>query len=118
MTKKDRTLPSYVYQLRNRYYVAQTVNKEQIIYGRYDTREEAVQRRNQLVNDGVIKHRRGKHRIKNYEDRYLTNKKGRYYIQKCIDGKITHFGILNSLEEARRERDYLESIEWDYGNMY
>lgn len=40
MTKSDRDLPSNVYKLWNRYYIAQTRNGEKKVYGRYDTREE------------------------------------------------------------------------------
>lgn len=119
MTKPDRTLPSNVYQTHNRYYVAQTVNYERIVYGRYDTPEEAIERRNQLVQEGTIIEHNGKHRIKNYEDRYITKKSNTMYqIMKWYEGELQYFCVFHSLKVAREERDFLERIGWDYGNMY
>ena len=118
MTKPNRNLPSNVYQCRNRYWVAQQVNGENKVYGWYDTREEAIQHRNQLVQKGVITNRVGKHRIKNYENRYIQKThSNKYRIQKKIDGVIQHFGVFSTISEAREERDYLESIGWDYSEM-
>lgn len=110
MTKSDRDLPSHVYQTRNRYFVAQYVNKERVVYGRYDTREEAIQRRNQLIHDGVIQDRKE-------ENRYISKKNRGYFIQKNINGVVEYFGMFRTLEDAREERDFLESIDWDYSNM-
>ena len=118
MTKQDRKLPSNVYQCRNRYWVAQQVDGEKKVYGWYDTREEAIQHRNQLVREGVITSRVGKHRIKNYENRYIQKThSNKYRIQKKIDGVIQHFGVFHTISEAREERDYLERIGWDYSEM-
>ena len=110
MTKSDRDLPSHVYQTRNRYFVAQYVNKERVVYGRYDTREEAIQRRNQLIHDGVIQDRKK-------ENRYISKKNRGYFIQKRINDVVEYFGMFRTLEDAREERDFLESINWDYDNM-
>lgn len=117
MTKQDRKLPSYVYRHWNRYEVSQVVNGEKRLYGRYNTPEEAIHKRNQLVEDGTIRPRQGQHRIKNYDDRYIHKRGSVYRIGKKVDGRMEHFGVFKSLEDAREERDYLESIDWDYGNM-
>ena len=108
---------SNVYKIGKYYCVAQNVNKKRIYYGKYKTREKAITVRNNLVKHGIITNRRGQHRIKNYQDRYIHKDRGKYTISKVINGKQEYFGLFPSREEARQERDYLESIEWDYSNM-
>ena len=84
-------------------------------YGTYDTYNEAVQKRNQLIENGwnkdLIQYQRGQ----NNPDRYICeNSSGNYRIQKVVNGEIIHFGVCNSIEEARSERDFWESINWDF----
>lgn len=56
--------------------------------------------------------------ISKEQDRYIKKTKaGTYSIQKHINGVRGHFGTYRTLEDAREERDYLESIDWDYSNM-
>ena len=66
-------------------------------------------------NDIMTSNKRG--RPHNGDMRYLRKTKaGKYNIQKQVDGKIQSFGTY-TLNEAKEERNYLESIEWDYDNM-
>lgn len=112
-----RNTPSNVYKRRNKYIVSQVHNKKKHIYGTYNTLEKAIQKRNKLAEQGIIKELRGKHRIRNHEDRYIYKYNTRYYIRKVVNKKQEHFGVFKTLHEARQERDYLEQIEWDYSNM-
>lgn len=112
-----RNTPSNIYKRRNKYIVSQVQNKKKHVYGTYNTLEEAIQKRKQLAEQGIIKELRGKHRIRNHEDRYIYKYKTRYYIRKVVNKKQEHFGVFKTLHEARQERDYLESIQWDYSNM-
>lgn len=109
--------PSHVYKNGKSYYVSQVKKGIRKYYGTYPTLEEAVQRRNQLVREGVIKDKRGHHRIKNYNNRYIYPTNGKYRILKVVNKQQEDFGICSTLEEARVERDYLERIGWDYTNM-
>ena len=46
------------------------------------------------------------------------HKCGEYYlVRKVIDGECVYGGCFLSLELARCERDFLESIGWDYDNL-
>ena len=40
-----------------------------------------------------------------------------YQVKKIIDGETIYAGTFKNLEEAQKERDYLESIDWDYNNI-
>ena len=113
----DPPRPSHVYWNGNMWYVAQVVNGETKYYGYYKTLREAINRRDTLVQEGVITSRAGKHRIKNFQNRYIYKHKDKYYLKKVVNKQPEHFGTFNTLEEARQERDFLESINWDYTNM-
>lgn len=109
--------PTNVYWNGNKWYIAQIVNGEAKYYGTYKTLQEAIKVRNNLVKQGIITNRKGQHRIKNYQDRYVHKDGKKYTISKVVNGKQEYFGVYHTYEEAIRERDYLESIQWDYGNM-
>ena len=119
MKNKKYGLPSYVYKLYNTYVVEQQVNKKKTVYGKFKDREEAIKLRDKLVRDGVIVRRNtGWHRIKDYEHRYIQlTPQGTWLIQKWVDGHMNVFGTYHRLEDAMAERDYMESIGWDYDNM-
>ena len=115
--KKDN-LPSYVYKQHNLYTVQRQKGEKLIIYGKFQEPEEAIQLRNKLIQEGTLKERRGKHRIKDWQNRYIKKTyNGKYAVQKQVNGEYCWFGVWNTLEDAIDERDYLESIGWDYDNM-
>ena len=88
--------------------------KQQLYFGTYDTLEEALEKRDQLLKEGELV---SKMKKKDTRHINMTNT-GKYVIRKMINGKIEHFGTFNTLEDAIDERDYLESIDWDYENMW
>jgi len=107
-----------VYKLHSLYYVQRQKGGKLIIYGKFRKHEEAIQLRNKLIQEGTLKERRGKHRIKDWNKRYIHQiGNGKYSIQKQVNGEYCSFGVWNTLEDAIDERDYLEQIGWDYDNM-
>ena len=115
--KKD-DLPSYVYKQKNLYHVQRYKDGKPIVYGKFRKREDAIQLRNKLIQDATLKERRGKHRIKDWQNRYIKKTyNGKYAVQKKVNGEYQHFGTYKTLEDARDERDYLEGIGWDYDEM-
>ena len=107
-----------MYKLHSLYYVQRQKGGKLIIYGKFRKHEEAIQLRNKLIQEGTLKERRGKHRIKDWQNRYIKKTyNGKYAVQKQVNGEYQHFGTYKTLEDARDERDYLESIGWDYDNM-
>lgn len=111
--KSKSGLPSYVYKELNKYVVKQKGK----VYGRFKDKGQAISLRNKLVHNGTIVRLQGRHRIKNWEDRYIQYRNGKYYINKQVGKRFEYFGVYKTIEEARSERDYLESIAWDYSNM-
>lgn len=85
---------------------------QHIYFGYYDTLEEAIRERDLLIKDGMLVPK-----VQQRDTRYIRRVKGKYRIQKNINGKMEYFGTFNTLDDARDERDYLESIDWDYSNM-
>lgn len=114
--KRKNNLPSFVYKNNKKYCVCQQVNGRKKYYGTYLDLDDAIQLRDKLVSEGVIKSRVGLHRLRG-DTRYITHYDGRYCIYKNVDGRQEYFGSFKTLEEAMMERDYLESIDWDYSNM-
>ena len=87
----------------------------------FSTLHEAQEYKNQLRQHGLLKKARTGRPIKHHENRYIYTCKHpngtSYVIQKMINGKIQHYGTYRNLQDAREERDFLESIDWDYSNM-
>lgn len=108
-----KRIEKYVYQYWNKYKIIQGQNTWVT-----STLEEALQLKQELIKQGKIVPRlRGPH-PRDYEDRYINEtKSGTYQIRKMVDGEPSHFGTFKTMEDAREERDYLESIGWDYDNM-
>ena len=94
------------------------MKQKQKILAKADTEEEAKQHKTRLIMEGkLIPHNVGR-QPKNYENRYIQKRHNKkYVIQKYVDKKIQHFGTYNNIEEARKERNYLESINWNYDNI-
>lgn len=111
---EGKTIEPYIYQYNNRYYVKQ---KHKILAKAY-TAQEAQKQKIRLINEGKLIPREAGRPVKNYEDRYIQKKhNNKYTIQKYVNKKVQHFGIYPNIEEARKERDYLESINWNYDNI-
>lgn len=55
------------------------------------------------------------------EDKWLNRNihkcNGMFLVRKVIDGELVYGGCFRSLDLARCERDFLESIGWDYSNL-
>lgn len=84
-------------------------------YGTYDTYKEAVQKRNQLIEHNWDKTLITLERGKDNPDRYITKTKSNSYaLVKMVDGEHVHFGTYASLSDAREDRDFWESINWDF----
>ena len=113
LLKKTCRIARYVYKNHNKYYVV--YHKKNI--AKCDSEEEAIKERDRLINEGkIIPQRRGR-KPRCEEDRYIRRVKGKYTLQKSINGKTEYFGTFKTLEEARSERDLLESINWKWEDV-
>lgn len=110
-----KRIEKYVYQYYNKYVIKQ---KQQTLYIT-NTLQDALQKKQELQQQGKLRPlQRGPYPHRNPENRYITKThSGTYAIRKMVNGYHQHFGTYKTLEDAREERDYLESIEWDYDEM-
>lgn len=83
-------------------------------YGTYNSFSEAIEARKQLNANNWDKSIVKYWNVKDNIDRYIQPSGDKYRIQKHINGVRIHFGTCNTLEEARAERDFFESINWDW----
>ena len=114
MTNDYERISKHIYRQFRKYKIMQN-NK---VIGSFNTEEEARKAYAKLLHDGVIQNKRRGRPISREIDRYIKKTKaGTYSIQKYVNGVKEHFGTYRTLEDAREERDYLESIDWDYSNM-
>ena len=88
----------------------------------FKTLQDAQEYKEKLQNAGLLKKSTPAGRpFKKYEDRYIQKNIHlsciSYTIKKKLNGKEEIFGTYRNLQDAREERDFLESIDWDYSNM-
>ena len=80
-------------------------------YGTYGTLQEAIQKKRELIHDGRI------HPYNLNPDRYIEETPyGAYRISRKIGGVKENFGVYSDLDEARRERDWMEAQNWRYND--
>lgn len=49
--------------------------------------------------------------------RNITSCHHGFKVQKWRQGELVYAGLFKSLREAIKERDYMESIDWNYDNL-
>ena len=115
MTKRKR-MEKNISRIGDRYIVH--------IERRFKTLREAQEYKEKLRKQGLLRKATGNPHgrpFKNYENRYIQKYEHSNYtsytISKKVGEKVESFGTYHSLEDAREERDFLESIDWDYSNM-
>lgn len=109
----------YIYYMQGKYRVLKTIDDRKAYYGGYDTLEEARKRRDYLVSIDWDEPKtfRKYERIERDDSMkyiYLDKRSGNYFIKKGDEC----YGTFKSLDDAKNERDYMVSIDWDYGDMY
>lgn len=115
-----RELPSHIYKWANTYNIISSNNGVKTVHYKTQDLQKAIKKRKELINRGIIKHLKRGRPCKENPNRYIYRKKkgnGGYCIRKNINGKYTYFTTLPSLDAAREERDFLESINWDWDNI-
>lgn len=48
---------------------------------------------------------------------YLTNN-SKYELRKRVNGKLTYFGVFNTLDDAKRYREYCMRYDWNVDPYY
>ncbi|PAV08082.1 hypothetical protein [Methanosphaera cuniculi] len=110
MTSQKNNKNLYITNKNGKYCVYKNLNGKTHYYGAYKTLEEAKKTRTY-----IIMHQWKKPPVKENPDKHIyPYKKNKYRIIKQINGKAHDFGIYNTLEEARKERDLLIHSNWEY----
>lgn len=97
----------YIYKTTSNKYCIRQKNQ---YYGTYPTLEEATQKLHELIQNGEIQPKT-KDPLRYISTRYTSLRKKKYRLRKTINGKEIH-KTYPTLEEAIKERDYMESINW------
>lgn len=95
------------------YEIRKEINHHKYNFGCYDTLEEAINAREYFVKTGW----KINERLIFSKAQHITEKDGKYYINKFINGKLEYFGVFHNLEDAQEEVRFLKSCDWDYDNM-
>ena len=92
----------------NVYVVIRRINDDFIRYGTFNTYEDALNRRNELLLTNWI--------IEEEEEKieeFIYYNKGRYFVKNEIDGEMRIFGIFDELEDAVDFRLKCIKAKWD-----
>ena len=100
----------YIYKTKGAY----MIYKDRFYYGTFATFEEAYKYKQYLEDHDWDKKLAYRKRGKCNPHRYIVKNNGSYSIHKSVDGKIVVFATCKKLEDAIAERDFLESINWDW----
>ena len=109
--KRGKTLkstPQYIYRYHKRYLIGKIVNGVWTRFGTYESIEEAVKVRDELIkNDWLV----GDSHV--LGDSYIYPSGKHYKIRKRINGVFKYLGSFKTLEDARKVRDKLVDFGWD-----
>ena len=107
--KPSRGYGKYIAKVGKKYRVQKAVNGKPVVFGVYETLEEATLARDKFESENW----------KNVPDRseipskrYIHKTSRGYVIYKRIDGEVKYFGSFKTFEEALEERDKLIQNNW------
>ena len=111
---KNKKEPKNIYKAYGGVYeIRKEINHKKYSFGTYPTLEEAIKARDYFVKNGWKIYER----LIFSTPQYIVKRNGKYEIRKVINGKLEHFGVFNSLEDAKDEVTFLKKCGWDYDNM-
>lgn len=107
----------YICFQNGKYTIRKSINGKLKVFGRYDTLEEAIEHRNELINNNWNNSENNDEYTQRLE--YLKTipniyyNLGKYVIRKYIKNQSVSFGAFDSLEEALKHKEYCEENNWD-----
>lgn len=109
----DKKSNKYIHKTGKKYGVFKSIKCKLVYFGVFNTIEDARQYRNFLMDHNWdIKYRLVNSQNHNVPQ-YIRKNKHTYSIHKYIEGKTVYFGTFDTLEEARKHRDFLINHHWD-----
>ncbi|WP_413862296.1 SPOR domain-containing protein [Methanobrevibacter sp. UBA417] len=109
--RADSKYGRFIKKEGNRYIISRFINNENHIFGKFDTLDEAIEVRDELIIDNW-----GKFNLSssNKYGRYISFNGNYYQIVKSVDGKQRCFGSYKNLEDAKKIRDQFIKEDWKY----
>jgi len=105
----------YISKLNKKYCIYKWCNGKNVYFGTFNTLKEAQEYRDFLINhDWDLKYRKRSPRKYNLP-KYIYKKPGgdMFIIRKTVDYQQVHLGYYKTLQEAIKEKEFYESINWD-----
>ena len=106
----------FIYRVNDYYRVSKSINGELKNFGHYNTLDEAISIRDQLIrnnwDDSFLGLRRVLRRADSYNKHIHKSSRG-YDVVNRINGELINFGSFETLEEAISFRDELEENNWE-----
>lgn len=111
----------FIYRVNDYYRVSKSVNGELKNFGHYNTLDEAIAIRDQLIKNNWDDSFLGLRRVLRSSDSYNKHihKTSRGYdVVNRIEGELINFGSFETLEEAISYRDELEENNWEVEPLF
>ena len=110
----------FIYRVENYYRISKSINGELKNFGHYNSLDEAISVRNELIKNNWDDSFLGLRRILRSPDSYNKhiNKSSRGFdVVNRINGELINFGSFETLEEAISYRDELEENNWQIDSL-
>lgn len=119
--QREKNKDKYISPRGDKYVIYKRIPSlnKRIYFGTFETLHEAREYRDFLEEHDwdtkYIKRKRDKHAPPGEDTKYITFYKcnQKWVVNYYRDGKHYYFGCFDSFEEAREERDFWESIDWN-----
>lgn len=113
--KQNTTHIPYIRQNNNKYTIQKNINGKTHYYGTYKTLAEAVEKRDQLKQNGW----KQTNKPTSTEMKYISkHPQGGYILQKSINGQLKYYGKYKTLEEAQKQKQYHIQTGWTQKPQY
>ena len=112
---KENKDTTYIQRKENKYRIQKKKGKNNEWYGSYISLDEAITFRDKLIaHDWNKEYFEELYKTSTYiRNKYIIKDKGKYAVVRVYKHHQRWYGHYNTLEEARKRRDYLESINWN-----
>ena len=111
----------FIYRVNEYYRISKSINGELKNFGHYNTLEEAISVRNQLIKNNWDDSFLGLTRVLRSADAYnkhIHKTRRGYDVINRINGELINFGSFETLEDAISYRDELEENNWVVEPIY
>lgn len=119
--KKNNNPNKNIKKHRKKYSLIKKINGKEVYFGLFDTLQEAREYRDFLEkHNWNQKYRKIQHHNFQWnkynlpKNIHYNKQQNTYNVRKVFNYKQVHFGTYHSLEEAVHERDFYQSIDWDF----